>query len=570
MKRLLALALLLGCNQSATVTSTKKPRAGHDAGADTSLSSGVDAKAPDPVPVGPDSGDAPVPPAEMTCQTAAQQKGNAGCRFYAVQQDSSYETDSRGACFAIFVVNQGDQPVRLTLDRAGTTFPLGPLARLPRGSGPKLTYEPFNESVGLPAGEIAILFLAHDPMSKVSPCPPGVTTAVKAPAFVQHPGVGKAFRLTSDRPVVAYQIWPYGGGPSAITAATLLLPEESWGQSYIGVNPGFNSPVALLDVVAKEDGTQVTLRPSIDVQHLGPVPATAKGMTGTFTLNAGEFVEILQPPITVADLSGSLLTSNKPVGLFGGTTCLGVPANKAACDSAQQQLPPSTSLGQEYAAVRYRSRAASEESVPWRFVGAADGTTLTYDRAPMGAPTTLARGQVVDVWTDQPFVVRSQDAAHPFYLAGYMTGGQDFDHAGDPDFVNVVPTSQYLAAYVFFTDPTYPETNLVLVRKRGADGKFADVRLDCAAAPLGGWTALGDFEFTRADLSTGNFQPVIPGCDNGRHKITSEAPFAVTVWGWGSKATGGTGKGDPRYTEYVSYAYPAGAGVAVVNNVVIK
>jgi len=423
----------------------------------------------------------------------------------------------------------------------------------------------------LPPGEIAILFLAGDPAGKVSPCPAGVKPAVATHAYVDHPGIGQAFRLTSDRPVVAYQIWPYGGGPSAITAATLLLPEESWGQSYVGVNPGFGSPVALLNVVAREDGTEVTLRPNIDVQKLGPVPAIKAGTTGTFRLDAGQFVEVLQPPTnSPADLSGTLVTSNKPVGLLGGTTCLVLPMEKAACDSAQQQIPPVSALGHEYVAVRYRSRAATEESVPWRFVGAADGTTLSYDDAPPDAPTTLRRGQVVDLWTDKPFVARSQGADHPFYLAGYMTGGEPFDHAGDPDFVNVVPTSQYLSSYVFFTDPTYAETNLVVVRKRGNDGAFADVRLGCAAGPLGGWRPLGALEYTRADLSTGNFQAVIPGCQNGRHQMTSAAPFAVTVWGWGSKATGGKAKGDPNYTEYVSYAYPAGAGLAAVNTIIIE
>jgi hypothetical protein len=40
--------------------------------------------------------------------------------------------------------------------------------------------------------------------------------------------------------------------------------------------------------------------------------------------------------------------------------------------------------------------------------------------------------------------------------------------------------------------------------------------------------------------------------------------------GWGSKATGGTAKGDANYTEYVSYGYPAGAGLAAVNQVIIE
>lgn len=563
------MVLLAACSQGATVTSVKPP------GADAADAGEPDAPPPPdarPPAAFPDVGDLPPPaPAGMTCAEAARQKGNAGCRFYAVQQDSNYETDSRAACFAMFVVNPGSEAVKLTLERAKAPIALAPLARIPRGTGPALTYGPFEDAKGLPPGEIAILFLAGDPASKVSPCPAGVKPAVPGPAYVKHPGIGQAFVLTADRPVVAYQIWPYGGGPSAITAATLLLPEESWGANHVGVNPGFNSPVALLDVVAKEDGTEVTLRPKIDVQALGPVPAIKAGASGTFRLNAGEFVEVLQPPVTApADLSGSLLTANKPVGLFGGTTCLGVPADKAACDSVQQQIPPVSALGSEYAAVRYRSRSTIEESVPWRFVGAADGTVLSYDGAPAGAPTALARGQVVDVWTDRPFLVRSQDAQHPFSLHGYMTGGESFDHAGDPDFVNVVPTSQYLSSYVFFADPTYPETNLVVVRKRGSDGAFADVRLDCAEAPLSGWTALGNLEYTRADLSTGNWKPVIPGCGNGRNRISSTAPFAVTVWGWGSKATGGKDKGDPAYSEWVSYAYPAGAGLAVVNSVVIE
>ena len=45
-----------------------------------------------------------------------------------------------------------------------------------------------------------------------------------------------------------------------------------------------------------------------------------------------------------------------------------------------------------------------------------------------------------------------------------------------------MPPEQYLQQYVFFTDPTYPETNLVVVRARGTDGQFHDVNLDCGGA----------------------------------------------------------------------------------------
>jgi hypothetical protein len=45
--------------------------------------------------------------------------------------------------------------------------------------------------------------------------------------------------------------------------------------------------------------------------------------------------------------------------------------------------------------------------------------------------------------------------------------------------------------------------------------------------------------------------------------MTSTRPFGVTVWGWG------TIDGLGYYAEYVSYAYPAGALVRPINQVVI-
>jgi hypothetical protein len=157
-------------------------------------------------------------------------------------------------------------------------------------------------------------------------------------------------------------------------------------------------------------------------------------------------------------------------------------------------------------------------------------------------------------------------------MSGHMTGAGPYDPnqtdgRGDPEFVNVIPPGEFLSSYVFFTDPTYPETNLVLTRAQGSSG-FADVSLDCAGT-LTGWTPVGTggkYEYTRLDLSTGNFQGQ-NGCNNGRHAITSTAPFGLTVWAWGSAATGDGLPGF--YTQYVSYAYPAGQSIAPINIVVI-
>jgi hypothetical protein len=293
-----------------------------------------------------------------------------------------------------------------------------------------------------------------------------------------------------------------------------------------------------------------------------------------------------------AQLTGATLKSTKPVGVWGEQECM-VVLGTQACDSAHQQILPVGALGGEYAAVRYRNRFDGvEEAPPWRVVGAVDGTVLTYDPpldGDAGAPTTLDRGQSALFNAAGPFVVRSQDDAHPFYMNAYMPSadwaaalagqplpgpGQDagpgpYAARGDPEFVNIVPPAQFDQRYAFFTDPTYPETNLVFVRTKGKDGSFHDVTLDCAGV-LGDWKAIGTaghYEYTRVDLVRHTFTPQ-GACDNGRREAHSDAPFGLTVWGWGSEETGSQWT-DPGFSLTVSYAYPAGQRIATINAVVV-
>ena len=165
-------------------------------------------------------------------------------------------------------------------------------------------------------------------------------------------------------------------------------------------------------------------------------------------------------------------------------------------EHAEQQIPPVRALGNEYAVGTYRDRLPPYvEQRRYRIVGAVDGTALTFDPPIAGAPSTIGIGASEELSSDAPFVVRSQDADHPFLVFAYMGGSEGIASQGGPagygdsEFVRVVPGAQYLKRYVFFTDPTYPETNLVVVRRAGATG-FADVQLDCLGT-LGGWQPIG-------------------------------------------------------------------------------
>jgi IgGFc binding protein len=416
-------------------------------------------------------------------------------------------------------------------------------------------------------GESTILFVAdRDPDVMRPPtkpagrqgCPYGVVPA----AYVESPlpngtGFGTAFHLRTNVPAGLTAIYPFGGAATMYPTAMLLLPVTSWAKENIIVNgweltPG-SQPAA--QILASEDGTEVTVIPTKALQGGAGVTATPAKAPMTYRLDKGQLLQLVQSE----ELSGSIVSSSKPTSVVGGHSCANIPSRSKYCDVLAQQLPAFEQWGSEYVGVGYRPRLGNEhEQMPYRIVAARDGTRLDYDPAvPAGAPLTLSAGEMATFYagTGDPFVVRTQDSEHPIYLAALMVSaegdgfgnGADFGGNGDPEFVNVVPAGQYLSSYSFYADPTYAETSLVVVRAK-TDGQFKDVSLECAGTltgfqPVG---TRGDYEFLRVDLARKNGPGQAFGdrvCRNGLQRMASDGAFTATLWGW---------------DRYASYAYPGG------------
>ena len=500
------------------------------------------------------------------CAAAAADGSSNGCEFYL--QPPSFDRESAPSCYAAYVVNTSQRPVDVALEYEGA--PLDVSKSLYRTAPGSATLTPHTGS--LAAGETAILFISDDPNAEGQlpvPCPDGVVPATLAYKTTYGTGIGTSFHLTTNVPVSLTAIYPFGGASSFRPSATLLFPVPSWGKQHVIVNawerrtanfPPPGGPVA--QIVAAEDDTEITILPTHDIQDGIGVVGTAARVPVTYRLGKGQLLQLDQ----AEELSGSIVTSNKPTSVFGGHECMYVPSARAACDSALQQLPSLEQWGSEYVGVGYRPRLGDEhEPMPYRIVAARDDTRLDYDPVPPpGAPTTMSAGEVATFWagTGDAFVVRTQDVDHPIYLAAYMTGCDrnafadsrpdylghaHFFGRGDPEFVNVVPAGQYLNSYSFFADPTYDETSLVIVRAK-TDGQFKDVWLECAGnltdfRPVG---TRGDYEYVRVDLmrNPGPGQAFDGGvCQSGLQRMRSDGAFTATVWGWAFAA---------------SYAYPGG------------
>ena len=503
------------------------------------------------------------------CDAAAASRGSIGCAYVAMTPPS-YPPELP-PCHAVFLAHTWARPVQVTVERAGTRYDVALFGRLVDNARAPALWDPV-PATGIPMNEVAVLFLSSDPTAVMPEtgtaltCP--VTPAIDASTAIEGTGAGDAWTISTDTPVSAYDIAPFGGAPSFFPSASLLLPTTALGADYVVMAPPAGTASApgplWISVIGTIDATTVNIAPVIALPAGGSVPAAAAGATTTTVVNAGRIIQWELPAGATVDTSGSLISASHPIAVVTGNRFLRLqPAPGPGGEGAHQQILPVEALGSSYVAAPYTTRRAdlAAETIPYRMVGAVDGTALTYD-PPVPGPSTLGRGQVADFETALAFRVLSQDAMHPFALAQQMTtanlvGGSRVGadnsrfgpQLGDEEFVITFPQAQFLSRYVFFTDPTYFTTNLALTRTRALGGTFADVSVDCLGV-VGGWLPVGaggNTEVTTVDLVRANVG--VGTCTNGRHVASSTAPFGVVVWGTDA---------------YASYAYPAGGNAQVL------
>lgn len=509
-------------------------------------------------------------------------RGSLGCNYLVAQPPfldnaSVMPSTYHGACFAAMVANGWSTPAKLTVQYGNRTEDVSAYARIPSGIGEELTYHELPAD-GIPPGEVAVIFLSHKAGAAVSDGAGGTLSSLECPftpfelqdrAAVAS-GTGETFGIVSTVPVTLYDIHPYGGAASFLPAAALLLPVDSWAQNYVVAGPTPVSRMGLgapwMTIAASEDETTIlmTTRKKIDK---GKSPES-------FKLDAGKTRQFYGN-----DPTAMLLSADKPIGVWTGNTYMHVKSNTSplggGSDSAHQQVFGVQTLGHEYVGAGIPTRLATKkaEQVPYRIVGTVDGTVLTWDPAPPDdAPSTLERGESLELKTNDKFVVRSQDSAHPFAMSLLMPGAPEpatgrsgcakVDAGGiqmypercalgDEDWTLTIPPEQFLKYYAFFVDPTYTTTSLVVTRAK-ENGVFYDVLLECMGniegfEPVGN----GDFEVAHVDL----YRAGSGGeCAKSRHRASSHGPFGITVWGM---------------DYYASYGYPAGGNISQVNTVTV-
>ena len=382
----------------------------------------------------------------------------------------------------------------------------------------------FPQNLAAPLQPTLTLFVGNDSATdvKFEVSGPGLTTTqftvlassvhagVLIPASQQVTAMNaissKGIRVRSlDPPTAEIAVYGLSRKPS-FADAYVGLPLDVLGTEYRVVSwPG---PGAQATVVGMENGTSVTITTPVDTTGFSAgVPRTIPlNRLETFLLQGG-------------DLTGTRVTSDKPVAVFGGNQQAAVPGG-TSFDYMVEQMPPVPTWGREFVVAPIAPRAAGDIV---RVLAHEGETEISLNGILL---TTLDAGSFVE------FTVPSTagswiTTSKPVLVAHYNKGqGQGDSVSTDPFMMLGVPVDQFTNRYLIRT-PGTPFTTamsnrLSIVVK---DGDEVGLLLDGAMLPTGTvWTSVSNsgYSYTRVT--------VVPGI----HRIDHQEPtvrFGAWVYG---------------------------------------
>ena len=362
-----------------------------------------------------------------------------------------------------------------------------------------------------------------------------------------HPNSSRAnagaYHLRSKVPVTVYQFnaldYFKPGAPenSYTNDASLLFPSNAWRNEYYVATwqqTGNLSP-SLLAVTAYQDLTNVTITTRANTVAEGGAPAFTAGTPQMVTLGKGD---VLQLGTAASDLTGSYVTSDKPVQGIGAHYCANIPDGAGYCDHLEESMFPVDALSN-----RYIVNAPAVTSLPngkqqhVRIVATQPNTTLTYDPPQAGAPTAIANpGDFVQIARQAASYMIT--ANHKVLVAQYGQGSSTGGGTGDPDIALAVPVEQYRSFYLFHAPINYTTNYVDITAPVGAT-----VMLDGVAVT--NFTPIGATGYALARVTPLGNGPL----GDGNHSITGTMPFGIQVYGYGMDT---------------SYWYPGGLNLELV------
>jgi hypothetical protein len=456
------------------------------------------------------------------CDAVASLGSNVGCEFWAVDLDQEYDftNNAAGAPWGVVIANPGGQPADVVIEQndapPGQPVQISPVQHLLIASGQV-------ETVTMPTREVDGSLMGTNE---------GAGTVLSS----------RAFRITSNAPVVVYQLNALAQTFS--NDGSLLIPTNGLGKvhrvlSYPTGNPisvlGLPASRAYITVVGVSSNTNVTIRTSTPTVAAPGYPALAKD--GEVTVKLGPFdVFNLESDGLPGDFSGSTVIADQPVVVFTGTELSGAPdmtkdiptppggAGGTCClDHLEEQLFPVESYGKNFAIPHSAVRSTSSYVEPdvIRIMGVAAMATVKTNLAPPNDSFTLNPGEVKETWAQKDFVL---EASEPVAVAQILVSQEQVDgpYTGDPSLTIFPAVDQFRRNYLFASPKSWDTNYIVISMPKGTNVTIdgAPIPGSCAARTMGS-IAGTDYESRTCPLQA------------GPHAMTGDKPFGITAYGYG-------------------------------------
>jgi len=497
-----------------------------------------------------------------TCQSPCvrdpKSNSNSGCDYWAVDMDN--HVLAQNGPYAIIVSNLSEQKAKVKITRKDSA-----------AAQPTTVVEREVES-----GQLSIFDLPNRNMGSA-----GVFWT--------------AYRVESTAPIVAYQFNPLDNVDVFSNDASLLIPSNTFGKEYFVVSrsellgQGVAAESTLpyrgeVDVVAAAAQTNVTIVPTCQTQAGANMPTMMPGQSYTYALEPYQVLNVKSNQVG-GDLTGTLVTADKPIAVFSGHEAA-LSSTTCCADHLEHQMFPVSTWGTTYIASKSKVRQA--ESDYWRILASADGTTVSFAPA-VASSRQLRRGEWFEFATTQDFVITADkpisvaqtlassgevvvppaysdctqsgtcavgyscELYDPFDIfssysicyppsctvgsstcpAGHVCTAFDNGYSactavGDPTLIMLPPTKQFRNDYVFLSPNKYAQDYINIIAPSDTS-----VTLDGIIVPPGNFTTISGSNWKVARVSVAD----------GTHSVTANQPISVIAYG---------------YDRDVSYGYAAG------------
>jgi hypothetical protein len=375
-----------------------------------------------------------------------------------------------------------------------------------------------------------------------------------APEVPQNFGI----HITSDSIISVYAI---NYQPFTVDGET-IIPSRLLGTEYVVMQraSGNTAYPSAFTIVATQPGTNVSITNSSPVWN-GATTRPA-GSTWSVSLLEGQSYMVQCPLSSPSTLTGTRISSNKPIYVIGHTQCSIIQCG--ACDVLMDQHLPVSAWSTRYVTAQPIARNNMFASLAdyLEIVAGPNPTTVTINRFSGNVSYTLpAYGNIYYLnpkagGTDPGEANCVITANNPVGVVQYMQGsGCDGSANTDPETVSIYPESMWISEYIFSCTQTITAPNVgitIVVNAAGSPSPTTAFMLDGAPlvpTPPDTWKTIGTstYKFCRFTL------PV------GVHKLTNtmNKPFAFYQYAMGS-AESYTIQGGTYYTNCADVVVPIG------------